>query len=401
MKIATALVWLSFASVAAAQDVTTSFTLGTPTTNCIPVLTQDGVSTGGQGAVCPSGFSGGATMQISLPRDPINPGNPLNMYSCTAAVVSNTVPVFSTTTPGAPGSLVQSVSCGVEYSYFSATWTGTLTYDYDSVKQTHCVGGRGAHCVTGYYPVWASGSGTLSTAQPPPPPPPPPQPTVSVLTLTLEAAPCDPQTVCELVPTDPNAVASGSIDFSSGSLTLLYADGRVRTAPAGLGVSPNGDDGTSYTITFDGALYDADGNSNQTVDLQLVTTSNDPGPFTIASGTLAVTTTTPPPLALTLVSSTCDASYVCTLLPSDPRLIASAQFSLFGFQLTLENADGSETAVTLRTLSVVPNDPEGLSYTVSGSGTTFDESVEFTLDLTVGVDELLSVASGSLNLQPL
>jgi len=400
MKVTVALAVLLTASVAAAQDVTTSFTLGTPTTNCIPVLSQDGVS-GGGGAVCPNG---GSAMQISLPHDPINPGYPLNMYPCTVAVVSNTVPGYGTKVASPPGSLVQSVSCPVQYSYFTATWSGTLTYNYNSVKQTHCSGGHPV-CVTAYYPVWASGSGTFSTAQPPPPPPPPPQPTISELALTLKTGPCDPTSgsVCTLVPTDPNVVASAFVDFSTGALTVLYANGNVRTAPGYLGVSSNGDDGTSYTISFDGALYDASGNSNQTVDLSLVTSSNDGGPFTLTSGTLTITTSTPPALALTLGPGSCDDSYVCTLNPTDARVLASAQYSLFGFQLTLQNADGTQSSVTIETLSFAVNDPEGSSYTVSGSGRTFDQSVDFTIDLTVDFtgDVSMLVTGGSLNTNPL
>jgi len=400
MKIAIALAGVLAASVSAAQDVSTSFTLGTPTPSCIPVLTQDGFSTGGQGAVCPS--SGGASIQISLPHDPINPGNPLNMSGCSVAVVSNTVPGYGTATPAPPGSLVQRVSCAVAYSYFTATWSGTLTYNYNSVKQTHCSSGHPV-CKTAYYPVWASGSGTFSTPQPPPPPPPPPQPTVSTLTLTLNSGPCDPRSVCELVPTDPNVVASASIDFSTGTLTVLYTNGDVRTAPGGVGVAPNGDDGTSYTITASGPLYDANGNSNQTVDLGLVTTANDAGQFIQTGGTLTITTTTPPALALTLAAGTCDDSYVCTLNPTDPRVLSSAQYSLFASQLTLQNADGTQAVVDLTSVSFVPNDPTGMSYTVSGSGSTFDQSVDFTLVLTVDFqgNETMAVSSGSINLNPL
>jgi hypothetical protein len=157
-------------------NVCTSFSLGPPTVNCIPVITQDGAATGGQGAVCPSGFFGGAGLQIWLPKDPVSPGSSLSMYACTVAVVSNTVPASNSKTQGQPGSLVQSLSCPISYSYFDTTWTGTLTYDYVSALQRHCTSGRGAHCVTAYYPVWAGGAGELATPQPPAPPPPPPPP---------------------------------------------------------------------------------------------------------------------------------------------------------------------------------------------------------------------------------
>ena len=43
-----------------AGNVCTTFTLGAPTANCIPVLTQDGVSVPQfSGAVCSNGFFGG------------------------------------------------------------------------------------------------------------------------------------------------------------------------------------------------------------------------------------------------------------------------------------------------------------------------------------------------------
>src|SRR3979409_1236697 len=85
---------LLFATAAQAQDVSTSFTLGTPTANCIAVLTQDGAPA--SGAVCPSGFFGGAGLQIGLQNDPIVPGQSLTLYACATSVVSNTVPAYGT-----------------------------------------------------------------------------------------------------------------------------------------------------------------------------------------------------------------------------------------------------------------------------------------------------------------
>jgi len=292
MKPSFAMLALLFSIPVAAQDVSTSFTLGTPTSNCIPVQTQDGVSTNGQGAVCPNGFFGGGGTQITLPNDPANPNNPLTIYTCTVGVISNTVPPYSATTPGPPGALVQGLSCPVEYSYFSTVWTGTLTYNYVSVRERHCIGGRGAHCVTAYYPVWQSGSGTLSTPQPPPPPP---QPIVTTATITLQKAPCDATLVCQIVPTDKSIVSSATFDVGSSSLTITNADGSVSSSPLdSVQMNSNGDDGNSYTITGDGVLYDQAGGSNQTVEIQIVVASNDGGPFVVTSGTLSITTTTPP-----------------------------------------------------------------------------------------------------------
>jgi hypothetical protein len=269
---------------AAAQDVVTSFTLGAPTSNCIPVLTQDGVDTAGQGSVCPNGFFGGTGIQVWLPTDPISPGNSLTMYQCATSVASDTVPAYNAKTQQAPGSLVQNLACQVQYGYFSATWSGTLTYNY--------VGGRGAHCVTGFYPVWASGSGTIST---PPPPPPPPQPTVTTVVVALHGGACDANFVCDVVPSDSTSVTGATLDASNYFLTVNNADGSVSTSPLdALQVTASGDDGDAYLLEGSGTLFDANGNSDQTVDVQLTIKSNDGGPFNVVSGTLSITTTTNP-----------------------------------------------------------------------------------------------------------
>jgi cysteine-rich repeat protein len=156
-------------------NICTTFTLGTPTSNCISVLTQDGQPIPQySGAVCPNGFFGGAGMQITLPNDPTNPGYALTTYICTTAIVSDTVPGFSTT-PQPPGTLTQSLSCTVNYGYYTATWSGLLDYNYVSVHQTRCSSGHPV-CRTGYFPVWASGDGEIAT----PPPPPRPSPTPPV-----------------------------------------------------------------------------------------------------------------------------------------------------------------------------------------------------------------------------
>ena len=109
-----------------AGNVCTTFTLGAPTANCIPVLTQDGVSVPQfSGAVCPHGFFGGGGLQIQLPTDPVSPPNAFVSYQCSAAVISNTVPAFSKT-PQPAGSIVNRLSCDVNDGYFVATWIGTL-----------------------------------------------------------------------------------------------------------------------------------------------------------------------------------------------------------------------------------------------------------------------------------
>src|SRR5437016_297299 len=92
MKFVVTLLTLLFAVAAQAQDVSTSFTLGAPTSNCIPVLTQDGVAA--SGAVCSSGFFGGGGLQIWLQNDPVAPGQSLALYQCTSSIVSNTVPAY-------------------------------------------------------------------------------------------------------------------------------------------------------------------------------------------------------------------------------------------------------------------------------------------------------------------
>src|SRR2546426_8247792 len=109
MKAILTLLTMMFAVAAHAQDVSTSFTLGAPTTNCIAALTQDGAPA--SGAVCPSGFFGGAGLQIWLQNDPVAPGQSLTLYQCTTSVLSNTVPAYGTATPQPPGSLVTAITC--------------------------------------------------------------------------------------------------------------------------------------------------------------------------------------------------------------------------------------------------------------------------------------------------
>jgi hypothetical protein len=149
----------------ASQEFDTTFTLGNPTSNCIPVTSQDGASvTDGSGEVCPLGFNGQGDFQLLLPADPVAPGNPLGLTACQVSTISDTRVI--STKPQPASSKVQSVGCTTSYGSFTATWSGTLTYNYVSVKQTKCSSGRGGHCVTQYYPVWLSGSGLLETTTP-------------------------------------------------------------------------------------------------------------------------------------------------------------------------------------------------------------------------------------------
>src|SRR5207253_3150836 len=221
VAVLTLLFSVAFSVAAHAQDVTTSFTLGAPTTNCITVLTQDGAPA--SGAVCPSGFFGGAGLQIWLQNDPVAPGQSLTLYQCATSVLSNTVPAYGTATPQPPGSLVTAITCTGNENWYTPTWTGTLTYNYVSALVRRCVGGRGAHCVTNYIPVWASGSGALTTPQPPPPPPPPPPPVVT--TISVASGVCYANVICGLVPATEDVITGATLDLANSQIGVGNADG--------------------------------------------------------------------------------------------------------------------------------------------------------------------------------
>jgi hypothetical protein len=277
----------------AAGNVCTSFTLGVPTANCIPVTSQDGQAVpSGYGAVCPSGFFGGSGMQVTLPNDPVDPGNALTSYICSTSVLSNTVPSFSST-PKPPGSLIQSLTCTIEYSWYTATWAGTLEYDYVSVRQTHCSGGRGGGCHTGYYPVSTGGSGEIATAPPPPPPPPPPQPTV--ISTGIGPSACDPALVCTLVAVDTSSISGAIFDINGMTLQVNNADGTVDVyALDFVNMSPMDDDGTLYIVSGGGEIYDANGNIVKSVSVTVnLAVDEDTKQPSVTSGTLEVTI--PPP----------------------------------------------------------------------------------------------------------
>jgi len=281
------LLLLFAATVGQAQTITTQFTLGIATANCIPVTEQDGVPVGaGAGAVCPQGFFGGGSMQVKLPNDPAFPGQPLTMYICSTSFISNTIPPVSSTQQ-ASGSYVQALSCLTNYGYYTAQWDGTLTYNYDSVLQRRCSSsGRAHYCRTAYYPVMSGGSGILSTPQPPPPPPPPPPPTV----VNISGGSCDGSFVCTLIPATTDVLTSAVLDVYGSTLTVTNADGSVSTSPLDLAqVYALDDDGETYGVTASGTLYNANGGITAGVVVALVLSKDEAGNVTVASGTVART----------------------------------------------------------------------------------------------------------------
>jgi hypothetical protein len=287
MKTIFTLLTLLFAIAAQAQDVSTSFTLGTPTANCIAVLTQDGAAA--SGAVCPSGFFGGAGLQIWLQNDPIAPGQSLTLYACATSVVSNTVPSYGTATQGPPGSLVTAITCTGNENWYTPAWTGTLTYNYVSALRRRCVGGRGAHCVTNFIPVWASGSGALTTPQPPPPPPPPPPPIVT--TIAIAGGVCYTNMICGLEPASGDVITGATLDLVNSLIGVGNADGSVLTGTVdSWNLTPSGDDeGDTYVLSTQGTLYNADGSLFGTYDVELTAQMADSGNLMITSGTLTET----------------------------------------------------------------------------------------------------------------
>jgi hypothetical protein len=282
------LLLLCAATVGQAQTITTQFTLRNATANCIPVTTQDGVPVAvGAGAVCPQGFFGGGSMQVTLPNDPAFPGQALTMYVCSTSFISSTIPPVSSTQQ-APGSYVQALSCQANYGYYMAQWDGTLTYDYSSVRQTHCSSGRGGYCRTAYYPVMSGGSGILSTPKPPPPPPPPPPPIV--VDVNILGGSCDGSLVCTLIPATTDVLTSAVLDVYGYTLSVTNADGSVSTSPLDLAqVYALDDDGTTLGVNASGTLYDANGVGTRGVTVALVLTVDDAGTITVSSGTVELT----------------------------------------------------------------------------------------------------------------
>ena len=260
-------------------NVCTTFTIGAATANCIPVLTQDGQAVAQfSGAVCPSGFFGGGGMQIELPNDPSEPGNPLTMYSCSLNTISDV-------TSGATRVLTSALSCPVNYSYYSATWNGTLTYNYVQTR-VRCGYKNSSWCTR---LVYANGSGEVSTPQPPPAPPAPPSPTT--VSLSLGAGPCDANFDCTLNPTDTSAITSAQVGLFSWQLTINHADGSADAiALDTLSIVGNGDDGESYVAYGSGTVYDADGNLTESVDVTVnLNVVEDGQGLAVSGGTLNIT----------------------------------------------------------------------------------------------------------------
>jgi hypothetical protein len=286
LKTIITLLTLLFSVAANAQDVTTSFTLGAPTTNCIVVLTQDGAAA--SGAVCPSGFFGGGGMQIWLQNDPIMGSQSLTLYQCATSVVSNTVPAYGTAMPQPPGSLVTAITCTGNESWYTPTWTGTLTYNYVSALVRRCSSGRGAHCVTNYSPVWASGSGVLTTPQPPPPPPPPPAPVVT--TIAIASGMCYANVNCGLAPATQDVITGATLDLANSQIGVGNVDGSTLTGTVdSWNITPVDEEADTYALSAHGTLYNADGSLFGSYDVQLSTAMDDLGNLIITSGTLTET----------------------------------------------------------------------------------------------------------------
>ena len=153
-----------------AHAQTTGFTLGAPHNNYAPVLYQDGQPTSGvwyvdyaydcalTTAVCP-GYPQGS-VAVEMPHDPSSPG--ARFYaSCTGVLISDNRPPRGSATQQPGGNLVSQETCAGSNN---STWSGTLTYVYASVKQTHCSSGH-PYCVTAYYPVMTGGYGDLKRTQ--------------------------------------------------------------------------------------------------------------------------------------------------------------------------------------------------------------------------------------------
>lgn len=284
-------------------NLCSNFTLGAPTVNCIAIATQDGVPASG-GAVCPSGFFGGGSLQVELPNDPVSPGSPLLAYTCTAAQTSDTHPTAPAA--GATRTVTESLDCpGVNYSWYTAEWFGSLTFNYNAVKQTHCSGGKGGGCHTGYFWVWASGSGEMFTAQPPPMPPPPPQPVETDLTSFLIAS-CDPTVTCVFQPADQSVVSAvilfgptlelfvaGDInqplDVYSLNSSVAYTNYLSSYQVGDDGCFQTGSDDPCVTVVYGGSeIDDAYGNPVKQVSFSFTETTDVNGNVTVSGVTISV-----------------------------------------------------------------------------------------------------------------
>jgi hypothetical protein len=142
---------------AAAHAETTVFTLGPPTVNYVPVLTQDGVPTNGLWSQYYVYDCALKQECYGVPQHEIEiilPAAPFRVGGCMGTVLTDTRPPLSKYRE-ADGILQSSLVCynGV---------TGVITYSYQSVLQKHCSAGHPA-CASLYWPVLVSGSGTLTS----------------------------------------------------------------------------------------------------------------------------------------------------------------------------------------------------------------------------------------------
>jgi hypothetical protein len=270
-------------SSTALADVTTDFTLGSQRNNYITATVQDGLPTSGLWSVdylfdCGLTLLCGyyseqpqANIYLSLPSDPVNPGNRLGI-SCTGVVTLDTRPAYAAKTQQPPGVLESTETCPFDESWYSGTWTGTVTYNYLSVLQRHCSSGHPV-CVSRYYPVLNGGSGSLTTADPPPMPPPPPPPVVSV----VGSGQVDLSTGFVIALMTPNqSVYAVEFDLVNYLAAVLNTDG---TTVFNVSLDywanyPVGDDGDAFIYSIFGTVYNADGSVGGTYDCELTTDVN-------------------------------------------------------------------------------------------------------------------------------
>lgn len=266
----------------------TTLTIGAQTANCAKFATQDGVTINA-GAWCVSGFYGGSGLQIELPNDPVNPGQPLDIYGCTLTTASDSI-VPSPAALGSTRTLTQSISCpGVNENYYTADWSGQVVSKYTYAMQRRCTSGRGQTCKNYLTAFLQSETVELTTPKPPPMPPPPPQPTILALTLTIGA--CNSNFVCTLNPLDKSVILRAKVDPYNYLITLTNLDGTLTTLNLDYSyVSELNDDGSEYSIQGGVQTYDANGNPSTSYDFAFVTRTGDRNVISVASGELDITT---------------------------------------------------------------------------------------------------------------
>src|SRR5258705_13131976 len=82
----------------------------------------------------------------------------------------------------------------------------------------------------------------------------------------------------------------------------------------------------------------------------------------------------PPPVVLdtTISGGSCDASLVCTLIPATTDVLTSAVLDVYGYSLTVTNADSSVSTSPLDLVQVYAIDDDGETLGVNASGTLYD-----------------------------